>query len=252
MHLDIINQAGERLDHSFEPGREPARRPGILVLLGHGVTGNKDRPVLVDTARALNGAGFDTLRFSFSGNGDSGGRFVDSTITKEVSDLDAVLEAASKRYPQIVYIGHSMGAAVGVIKAAEDRRINALVSLAGMVDTEAFARTEFGEPDNPPPCMWNEPDCPLSKAFMKDLCETIGTVMPQVSEVSVPWLLVHGSADDVVLPGDSEGVKAARGDAVTLVSVEGADHSFSEPKQKAEQVRAVVDWLKARFPQVKS
>jgi alpha/beta superfamily hydrolase len=193
----------------------------------------------------LNKAGFDTLRFSFSGNGQSEGRFVESTISKEIDDLDAVLQAVSEKYPKIIYIGHSMGAAVGVAKAARDSRISALVSLAGMVDTEAFARTEFGDPENPPSHMWEEPECPLSRDFMQDLCVTIRSVMPQARMVAVPWLLVHGSADDVVLPRDSEAVKAARGDAVTLVPIDGADHSFSGPDQKARQVTAVVDWLKA-------
>ena len=45
---------------------------------------------------------------------------------------------------KIAYIGHSMGAAIGVLSTARDNRIRCLVSLAGMVDTRKFAETEFG------------------------------------------------------------------------------------------------------------
>jgi len=247
MHTEIRNAAGERLEYTFQPGNAEKRRPGLLVLLAHGVTGNKDRPVLVDSAKALQKAGFDTLRFSFSGNGGSGGSFLDSTITKEVDDLDAVLNAVSCDYGRILYIGHSMGAAVGVLKAARDPRITALVSLAGMVDTRTFATTEFGPPEAHHDCMWEDPDCPLSPTFMRDLCETVDTVLPTAKSIRVPWLLIHGSADDVVLPVDSRSVKASIQGDCSLAIIEGADHSFSDPQHKARQVSELLQWIEARF-----
>ena len=87
--------------------------------------------------------GIRALRFSFSGNGASEGRFIDSTISKEVDDLCVVLDRL-KDYA-ICYVGHSMGGAVGVLRASEDSRIQLLVSLAGMVHTKAFAQREFGD-----------------------------------------------------------------------------------------------------------
>ncbi|MEX0326585.1 MAG: alpha/beta hydrolase family protein [Puniceicoccaceae bacterium] len=248
MEKPIYNNRGESLDYIWQPGSPGHRQKDVLVLLGHEVTGNKDRPVIVDTATALQAAGFDTLRFSFSGNGGSGGRFVDSTISKEVDDLGSILDAVARDDQQVVYIGHSMGAAVGVLKTASDDRIHYLVSLAGMVDTKAFAETEFGEEVPDKGLMWEEPDCPLSRAFMDDLCKIVVNVLSQAKSVSVPWLLVHGSADDVVLPADSTAVQAAKGDAVTLVTINGADHSFNDPVHKRLQIRTVVDWLATQLP----
>lgn len=246
MNQPIQNSLGERLDYSFAPGIETEKKPGWIVLLGHGVTGNKDRPVVVDPANALNAAGFDTLRFSFAGNGDSGGDFRDATISKEVGDLAAVIDAVSNQYPKIAYIGHSMGNPVGLIQASKDSRIHALVSLAGMIDTQAFAQTEFGNETPDEGLMWEEASCPLSSQYMRDLCETIGSVAPLVEGISIPWLLVHGTADDVVLPKDTETVEGLKGDAVKVVFVTGADHSFNEPAHKAEMTHAVVDWLNAQ------
>jgi dipeptidyl aminopeptidase/acylaminoacyl peptidase len=136
-----------------------------------------------------------------------------------------------------------MGAAVGVLTAAKDRRIKALVSLAGMIDTKTFANTEFGSETPDAGVMWEEESCPLSSAFMRDLCETIESVAPHVSSVQAPWLLLHGSADDVVLPRDTEQVQSIKGDAVKAVFIEGADHSFNESAHKATMTEAVVSWL---------
>jgi pimeloyl-ACP methyl ester carboxylesterase len=243
MDQTIKNSLNETLDYSFAPGLEADKKSNWLVVLGHGVTGNKDRPVVADPAAALNLAGFDTLRFSFAGNGESEGDFRDATISKEVGDLAAVLDAASSRYSKIAYVGHSMGSPVGVIHATKDRRINALVSLAGMVDTEAFASTEFGEETPDEGFMWEEASCPLSSKYMHDLCETIGSVAPLVESIQVPWLLLHGTADDIVLPKDTEQVQSIKGDAVQVTFVKGADHSFNEPAHKAEMTQAVVEWL---------
>ncbi len=246
MNLPIINPAGERLDYSFLPGTGETVVADWLVVLGHGVTGDKDRPLVVDTATALSAAGFPTLRISFSGNGASEGNFQASTITKEVADLGAVIDALSPSYPNIAYIGHSMGAAVGVLRAAQDERIRALVSLAGMVDTKAFAETEFGDITPDEGVMWDDEDCPLSRVFMSDLTLTVGHVSPAAEQVTVPWLLVHGTADDVVRPGDTTHIQMLKESAVDVVFVPGADHGFNAPDHKAAATRAVVDWLRAR------
>src|SRR5688572_12986102 len=127
MVTEIRNAQGQRLDYTYHHAREGARE---LVVIGHGVTGNKDRPFVVALAEGLAKAGIPSLRFSFSGNGTSQGKFTESTITREVADLGSVIDAIAER--QICYVGHSMGGAVGVLRAAQDQRIRALVSLAGM------------------------------------------------------------------------------------------------------------------------
>ncbi len=237
MTPEIRNHLGQAIDYEFLEGTE--RFSPWVVLLGHGVTGNRNRPVVAETARALNEAGFATLAFSFSGNGESEGDFRDSCVSKGVADLKAVVDAVDGK--KVAYIGHSMGAAIGVIAAARDHRIHRLVSLAGMVDTKQFAETEFGEETPDQGCMWEEESCPLSQAFMDDLCRTVGSVIEQADQVKAPWLLVHGSADDVVLPQDSEAVKARLGDRVDHVVIPGADHSFND--HRTQQVEAVLNWL---------
>ncbi len=229
------NPSGEVLDYTFHAGAEGARQ---IAVLGHGVTGNKDRPFVVALAAGLAAAGIHALRFSFAGNGASEGRFADATITKEVADLGAVLDALDGY--SVCYIGHSMGGAVGVLRASRDQRIGLLVSLAGMVHTRAFAEREFGDVVPDVGCMWDEPDCPLSQAYLDDMAQ-IDTVVERGAEVVVPWLLVHGSEDDVVPLADSRDILAQAGDNAELVVIDRADHVFSE--HAPVMVEKVVGWL---------
>ncbi|NKB72357.1 MAG: alpha/beta fold hydrolase [Candidatus Latescibacteria bacterium] len=233
----IHNAQGERLDYSFHPGDGDDK----IVLLGHGVTGNKDRPFVVALAQALSQAGLGALRFSFAGNGNSQGRFAASTISKEVGDLGAVIDAVGDR--RVAYIGHSMGGAVGVLRASSDPRIQLLVSLAGMVHTQAFAQREFGDEIPDQGCMWEEPDCPLSQAYMDDMAQ-IGSVVDKGADIAVPWLLVHGGEDDVVPLDDSRDI-VAHASSSELAELAGADHVFSD--HTAAMIDRVVPWVKAQF-----
>jgi uncharacterized protein len=236
MFGEIKNAQGERIDYTFHPGDNA--KP--LVILGHGVTGNKDRPFVVALGEALAAAGFPALRISFSGNGASGGRFVDSNITKEVADLGSVIDAVGGR--PFGYIGHSMGGAVGVLRTSQDARIQFLVSLAGMVHTKAFAQREFGMVKPGEGFMWDDESCPLSVAYMNDLA-TIDTLVDRGAKIRVPWLLVHGSEDDVVPVQDSRDIFARANEPKQLIEIPGSNHVFAG-EHTATMIGQVVGWLK--------
>ena len=240
MFGEIKNRHGEQLDYTFHEGEKGSKN---IVVLGHGVTGNKDRPFVVALGEGLAAAGIPVLRFSFSGNGTSEGNFTDSTISKEVDDLGAVLDHL-KEYT-VCYVGHSMGGAVGVLRASEDKRIQLLISLAGMVHTKAFAQREFGDVTPDEGFMWDEPDCPLSQAYMDDLTQ-INTVVDLSPQITIPWLLVHGDEDDVVPIEDSHDILAKANSQAQLVTLEGANHVFSD-EYTPVMVEKVIAWIKTQL-----
>lgn len=237
---EIRNRAGERIDHTFHPGA----RADVLVVLAHGVTGNKDRPHLVALAEGLAEHGWPCLRISFSGNGESEGRFEDSCITKEISDLQAVLDAVPDT-AQVAYIGHSMGGAVGVLTAARDLRIRALVSLAGMTHTAAFVEREFGEVTPDAGFMWEDEAFPLSSTYVDDLRD-IDNTLSAAEAVIQPWLLIHGDADDIVPIQDGRDAFEAATSEKQWLAIAGAGHSFDEATYP-QLIAAVDQFLKAAF-----
>lgn len=238
MYTQIRNPRGQRLDASHHQAAGDRRG---TVVIGHGVTANKDREWAVVLADAAAAAGFDALRFSFAGNGASEGSFADSYPTAEALDLAAVLDAvhAAGRGP-ITYVGHSMGAAVGVLRAAVDPRIARLVTLGGMVHTAAFVRRKFAGL-SPGALMWDKPDCPLSQVFLDDM-ERIDSVLPLAPRIRVPWLLVHGEADTVVPIEESRGIAAKASGPAKVLALPGVDHVFTGAAERMASL--VVDWLR--------
>ena len=231
---EIRNEHGERLDYTYHKGNG-----NRIVVIGHGVTGNKDRPALIALAEGLAEAGISALRFSFSGNGESEGEFVDSTISKEVADLGKVLDSLENH--KICYVGHSMGGAVGVLRTAIDERIEVLVSLAGMVHTHEFAQREFGDTTPDKGFMWDEPDCPLSQTYVNDMA-SIESVAKQASKFGGPWLLVHGTEDDIVPIQDSIDILQYANEPTELLELPGVDHVFSGDGSPL-MVEKVVAWI---------
>lgn len=239
MEQTITNSAKERLDYEFHG--DPTDT-SLIVIIGHGVTGNKDRPWAIALADAIAEAGFGALRFSFSGNGKSEGDFAKSTISKEIKDLRAIVNAAEEAgYHKICYVGHSMGGAVGVLSAVRDERIELLVSLAGMVNTKRFCDEEFGDQTPEKGFMWDEKDCPLSQEFVDDM-EKIGTVIKKTEKIEIPWLIVHGDKDDLVPVEEGREIFAAAYEPKHYVEIAGCDHVFSGDGEAA-MCQAVVEWL---------
>jgi len=237
---EFRNRSGELLDTAFHP----AGRDDVLVLLGHGVTGNKDRPLLLAVAEGLAARGLPCLRISFAGNGDSEGRFEDCTVSKECDDFRSILDALPAGL-KIAYAGHSMGGGVGVRVTSSDSRIAVLITLAGMLRLADFHQAEFGDVTPDEGLMWDEPDCPLSKTFADDMT-SLGELFEEAATVKAPWLLIHGTADDVVLPRDSRDGHAAAGEPKKLVEVEGAEHSFDESTYP-QVIEAIAAWLETHL-----
>lgn len=238
--IKIRNRSGESLDHTFHPGS----RADALVILGHGLTGNKDRPHLIAIAEGLAARGWPCLRISYSGNGGSDGRFEDSCITRETGDLQSVLDVVPDT-AKVAYIGHSMGAAVGVLTAARDLRIRALVSLAGMTHTADFVAREFSEVTPGEGFMWEDENFPLSWTYVDDL-RLIGNTLSAAESVTQPWLLIHGDADDLVPIQDGRDAFEAAICEKRFMEIAGAGHSFDETNYP-RIVEAVDQWLGASF-----
>jgi uncharacterized protein len=104
-----------------------------LIVLLHGFIGSKvgEHRLFVKAARYFTDKGYAVFRFDFSGCGESEGDYADVTVTKQLSEVQAVLNHVSM-LPQvdannIILIGHSLGGAVASLTAAKDRRVSKLI-----------------------------------------------------------------------------------------------------------------------------
>jgi uncharacterized protein len=241
----VANASGERLDHAYRAAGTPqGEAPHTLVVIAHGVTSHWDRPWQTGLADALSDAGLPSLLVSYAGNGRSEGRFEDATPSKEADDLGAVIDAVSGWGVQrLVYAGHSMGGAVGVLRASVDPRLAVLVSLAGMFHVHAFMQRHFGTLAFGE-LMLDKPGCPWNPALAADAAR-LGSLASQAAAVRVPWLLVHGDADELVPLQDAEDARAAAGGRPRLVVLPGIDHRFTGAIP--EMTATVVTWLQSQL-----
>lgn len=238
MHRPLVNTRGQRLAATWI---DVPTSSEAIVVVGHGLTSDRTRPWSVALSDALADRGLPSVRLAFAGNGHSDGAFEDSCVSSQVDDLGVVLDRLEGR--PIVYIGHSMGATVGVLRAASDPRITTLVSLAGLVHTAEFFHRMFGHL-NPGDLLLDKPGKPLAPRLRDELL-AVDTVLPAASEITVPWLLVHGTADDVVPVDHSRDVHRAHPDSTELIELDSVDHSFTGPGV-ARVAQTVGDWLQDR------
>ena len=240
----LRNGAGERIDHAYRATAAGEAPPEALVIIGHGVTSHWDRPWQTELSDALCAAGVSSLLVSYTGNGQSEGRFEDVTPTREADDLGRIIDALTAwGVRRVAYAGHSMGAAVGVLRAAIDPRIVALVSLAGMFHVHAFMQRTFGHLRYGD-LMLVKPGGPWNPALDADGAR-LGSLTAQAAAVAAPWLLVHGDADELVPLVDAEDARAAAGGRPDLVVLPNVDHRFTGAIPAV--CEAVVPWLTQRL-----
>jgi dipeptidyl aminopeptidase/acylaminoacyl peptidase len=113
-----------------------------------------------------------------------------------------------------------------------------------MVHTAKFAAVEFGDATPDAGFMWDEEDCPLAQKYVDDMNQ-IDSVVELGAQVRVPWLLVHGSEDDVVPIEESHDIIAKANQPNELFVIEGSNHVFSEHTEV--MVEKVVAWVKEQF-----
>jgi pimeloyl-ACP methyl ester carboxylesterase len=114
-----------------------------------------------------------------------------------------------------------------------------------MVHTKAFAEREFGMVKPGEGFMWDDPNCPLSQTYMEDM-SGIGSVVGEGRKIRAPWLLIHGSEDDVVPLQDSRDILAGANEPKQLIEIKGAGHVFAGD-HTAPMVNEVVRWIKNQF-----
>jgi len=124
----FTNSIGEKLSGTLH---RPSVSNGFGFVIGHCFTCSRHTRILIDLSNALTDIGFCVLRFDFSGNGQSEGRFEDSTYSKQIDEMISAVAYMKKNKADHVLIGgHSMGGMVSLFTAAQNQDIAGVISLA--------------------------------------------------------------------------------------------------------------------------
>ncbi|WP_066223200.1 alpha/beta hydrolase family protein [Formosa haliotis] len=224
--------------------------PKPIVIFCHGYKGFKDWGAWDLMAQAFAQAGFFLIKFNFSHNGGTPEQPIDfhdleafgqNNYTKELDDLKSVIDwisSNSEFKPEannnaITLIGHSRGGGIVTIKAEEDNRISKVISLAGVSDfgkrMATAAALEQWKNDG---VMYVEngrtkQQMPHYYQFFENFKanEERLTIKRAVSNLQIPYLIIHGNADTSVLLEEAQQLHKWNQES-KLEIIEGANHVF--------------------------
>ena len=223
-----------------------------IAIFFHGFTGYKQEKhfMFAKAARMLERNGIASLRFDFSGSGDSDGDFRDMTFSTEVSDALAIVEFAQTfdfvDLKRIYLIGISMGGAVASVVAA--RRSDAVARLclwAGAGDLYNVLKTfaiagaghfEFSN-DGTLDIVGN-----VAGKVLFDELEQMD-VFEDSKGYSNPVLIIQGDNDDIVPIENAYRYQQIYGANAHLHVISGANHTFDSQQWETEVLRNTADFF---------
>ncbi len=225
------------------------RGDGAAIVVCHGFKGFKDWGFFPFLSQQISErTGFPVISFNFSGSGVGPDlehfteldRFEANTFSKELDDLGQVLDAAQAgslpnqgSVDRFGLLGHSRGGADAIIRAAEDARVTCLVTWAAVASLDRWTEEQKAE--------WRQKGrvevlnartrqmMPLGLGLLEDV-EAHGERLDPLraaSSLQVPYLIVHGTADESVSVADGEQLAAAAPLASSrFEAIEGGGHTF--------------------------
>ncbi len=225
-------------------GNRTEPRPAVLVL--HGFKGFKDWGMFPPLADRLARAGFTAVGFNLSGSGvdDTGEfvfpeRFARATYSGDFGDIMSLLDAVTAGrldFPaptSIGFLGHSRGGGLGILAAAADARVAALVTWGAISHVHRFPPEDVAA--------WR------ARGRLDVVNSRTGQVLPLLTDVlddvarhgdseldiraaaargAAPWLILHGELDVTVPAAEARALHAAAQGRGELEVLAGAGHTF--------------------------
>jgi dipeptidyl aminopeptidase/acylaminoacyl peptidase len=181
------------------PGYTPGeRRPAVISTHGY----STNRSDIIERSAAVARAGLVVFTFDWRACGESGGNLCSGGLLEQ-DDLRAAVDclaAQPEADPErIAVYGFSMGGVLGIINAAEDKRIRAVVADSPFVNMLEMSRHIVRSMFLPPLVFLSSADQRFKKAFGRGMADVdAAAAAPKIAPR--PLLVLHGTRDRVVPP----------------------------------------------------
>ena len=242
----VENARGDAVDGDVRFVADGGRKP--VIVFCHGFKGFKDWGPFPEWGRRLAKAGFVSVHMNFSYNGVHRDRpteftelekFAENTFTRELDDLQAVLDAVEEGTlpdapidpDRIGLIGHSRGGGTVILQAERDDRVGTLVtwsSVSTFVDRFTDEQIQDWERQGYTEIVNSRTGqvMRLNKGLYDDAMahRDVLDVRGAAERIDVPWLVVHARDDEAVDFGAAETLAGAT-DTAELMEAEGG-HTF--------------------------
>ncbi len=264
LHQTVLNkQDGKMMDvyaYYVDQGSDK------IVMIHGGFRGNWNNGIVTEEYNDFYKAGYNLLFVDSRATGNSGGDYV----TYGQYESDDVLywinqEVRERPSQKILLYGGSMGAATMMSVLAKDIPVNVkgIIENCGFASIDEQLRFTYSQTVVPalPPAIKNQLDIigdqehedlfmGLLKQYYFDQEMHLDptAALPTIGmSGSLPKLIIHGTADDVVPVSNAQKLYELAGGYKDLLLVEGAGHGKAQEVDHAAYTKHVTDFLKVVF-----
>ena len=223
----------------------PAASSRGTVIVCHGFKGFAHWAFFPYIARTLAENGLTAITFDFSGSGIGRDResfteaeaLASNTLSRDLDDIENLVEYARRKKlisGKFGLFGHSRGGGIAILStAAADSDVGSLVTWAAISfptrwskeDVATWRRRGYAEITNSRTGQIMR----LGTDMLDDVemhGQTKLNIEAAAAKIKVPWLIVHGTADETVPSSEAERLHALSPGVSTLRLIKGADHGF--------------------------
>lgn len=239
--IEVYNEGQKIYGIAYIPDTGEEKVP--LAVCSHGLGGSYRSNIAYAEQLAMHGIAAYCFDFRGGGGSRSDGETTEMSVMTEVSDLEAILSAASSwdfvDRDRIVLLGTSQGGITSAIAAARHTdEVSGLILMYPAFLIGDAVHEEFDSLEEVPdsfPFLWIMAGRPyVEDMWDYDVYEEIGNYTDKV-------LLMHGDADGIVPISYSERAAETYGDVEYYV-IDGAGHGFNGGHFD-EAVRHIFDYL---------
>lgn len=238
--IEFTGSTGETLSAKIDL---PEDTPKAYALFAHCFTCSKDLKAVGNITKSLSQIGIATLRFDFTGLGQSGGDFADTNFSSNVQDLVSAYEYMKNEFdtPSIL-IGHSLGGAAVLQAAHKMDSIKAVATIGApsdpshVIENFEMSLDEINEKGSAKVTLEGRPFT-IKKQFIDDLEET--RMHDFIQTLGKALIIFHSPIDNTVGIDNASKIFTAAKHPKSFISLDKAGHLLLE-KEDSEYVGKVL------------
>ena len=231
----------------------PAADPVACAVFVHCFTCSKDSRAARYISSALAEKGIATLRFDFTGLGESEGEFDGTTFSHNVDDIVAAANALRDAYgAPTLLVGHSLGGSAVLAAAAKVPEVVAVATIGAPFEPKHVAKlfeASLEEIDSKGQADVDIGGRPFTirKAFIEDIKRYCSA--ERIGALKKALLVFHSPQDNVVAIENARLIYQAARHPKSFVSLDGADHLLVRPRDARYVAEVLAAWASRYLPE---